>query len=245
MTTMVRGPQPGTGSAGSRPGTGGRPGPGGLKALSGLASVALNLAGPLLAYKLVRPHAGSSAMALALSGLIPVAWTLAVLAVRRRLSPLGMIGVIIYGLGVLASWACGGNTLGLELQDPALTGLFGLACLGSVAIRRPLHRVILRWMGRSNPHYTHVAGRTQTRTSMITTTIIGLAFLGHAAAVAVLALTQAAGTFLAWQQPAGLPFFGAGIAGLFWYGTRQQARQLLSGQAPQQAGAPLHGPRRH
>jgi drug/metabolite transporter (DMT)-like permease len=173
ITATVPGPRPGTAipagddtggrppgpGGGGRPESGGRPGPGGLRALGGLASVVLNLAGPLLAYKLIRPYAGSSAMALALSGTIPVAYTLVILVIRRRLSPLGMIGVLTYGLGVLLSWACGGNTLALELQDPALTGAFGLACLGSVAVRRPLHRVILRWMGRSNPHYTDVAGR--------------------------------------------------------------------------------------
>jgi hypothetical protein len=59
--------RPAPGSDQGRPETGGRPGPGGLKALGGLASVALNLAGPLLAYKLIRPHTDSSALALALS----------------------------------------------------------------------------------------------------------------------------------------------------------------------------------
>ena len=54
---------------------------------------------------------------------------------------------------------------------------------------------------------------------------MGLAFLGHAAAVAVLALTQTTSTFLALQNPVGLPFLGLGVAGLFIYGTRQQARQ--------------------
>ena len=218
----------------TRPEAQGRPGQGGRKALAGLASAALNLAGPLLAYKLIRPHTDSSALALALSGTIPVAYTLVILVVQRRLSPLGMIGVVTYGLGVLVSWASGGNTLALELQDPALTGLFGLACLGSVAIRRPLHRVILRWMGRSNPHYADVANRAQTRNSMITTTIIGLAFLSHAVAVAILALTQTTSTFVALQQPVGLPFLGLGLAGLFLYGTRQQARQRAEGASDDQ-----------
>jgi hypothetical protein len=224
------------GSDDPRPETTGRPGPSGLKALGGLASVALNLAGPLLAYKLIRPHTDSSAMALILSGTIPVAYTLVILAIQRRLSPVGMIGVVTYGLGVLVSWACGGNTLALELQDPAFFGLFGLACLGSVAIRRPLHRTILRWMGRSNPHYTDVANRAETRTSMITTTVIGLAFTSHAVAVAILALTQSTSTFVAWQQIVGLPFLGLGIGGMFLYGTRQQARQRAAVASDDQSG---------
>jgi hypothetical protein len=73
---------------------------------------------------------------------------------------------------------------------------------------------------------------------MITTTIIGLAFTGHAAAVAMLALTQPAGTFIAWQQPVGLPFLGLGIVGLFLYGTRQQARQRAAATAAARGGQP-------
>ena len=62
-------------------------------------------------------------------------------------------------------------------------------------------------------------------TSMVSTLIIGLAFVSHAIAVAVLAFTQSTSTFLALQNPVGLPFLGLGVAGLFIYGTRQQARQ--------------------
>lgn len=119
-----------------------------------------------------------------------MAYTLVTLAARRRLDPAGVVSVACFGIGVLVFWACGGNTLAIELQDPALTGLFGIACLGSVSIGRPLHLVILRLLGHSNPRYTEIAARVSIRTSMVNTTIIGLAFLGHAAAIAVLALTQ-------------------------------------------------------
>jgi hypothetical protein len=231
LGTVTPASQPPEQPGGPRPRTPGRPRPAGLKALVGLASVAINFVVPLLAYKLIRPHTDGSAMALALSGTIPVAYTLVILAVQRRLSPLGLIGVVIYGLGVLISWACGGNALALELQDPVLFGLFGLACLGSVAIGRPLHRAILRWMGRSNPHYTDVANRAQMRSSMITTTILGLGCIVHAAAVAVLALTQSTSAFVAWQNPVGLPPLALSIGGLFLYGARQQARQRAAAAA--------------
>jgi hypothetical protein len=238
MTAPVSGPQPVTitaadndtsGHQAAQPATGARPRapkPSGLATLAGLASVAINFLVPLLAYHLIRPHTSSSAMALALSGAIPVAYTLAILAIRRRLSALGVVSVASFALGVLVSWASGGSTLTMELQDPALTGLFGIACLVSIAVGHPLHQVILRWLGRSNPRYNQVADRAAaTRTSMVSTAIIGLAFLGHAVALAVLALTQATSTFLALQQPVGLPFFGLGVAGLFIYGNRQQTRQ--------------------
>ena len=60
---------------------------------------------------------------------------------------------------------------------------------------------------------------------MVSTLIIGVAFVAHAVAVAVLAFTQSTSTFLALQNPVGLPFIGAGLLGLFIYGSRQQARQ--------------------
>ena len=236
-TATVPGPRPGTvtpaqDDAGRRPaaqpGDGTRPGPQrppGRAGLAALASLAINFVAPLLAYYLIRPHAGSSALALALAGAIPVAYTLVMLAVRRRLDPVGVVSVAGFGIGVLVSWASGGNPLALELQDPALTGLIGIACLVSVAIGRPLHPVILRLLGRSNPRYTDIANRAQGKTSMVTTAIIGLAFLGHAVAVTILALTQPTSTFVALQHPVGLPFFGLGIAGLFFYRSRVQARQ--------------------
>jgi hypothetical protein len=220
--------------------TGGRPSDrpsdrSGLAALAGLASLVINFVAPLLSYYLIRPHVGGSAVALAIAGAIPVAYTLVMLAVRRRLDPLGVVSVVTFGIGVLVSWACGGNPLALELQDPALTGLFGIACLVSVVIGRPLHPVILRLLGRGNARYAGIAARAQTKTSMVVTTIFGLALTGHAAAVAVLALTQSTSTFVAFQHVVGLPPLGLGIAGVFVYRSRVQARQVAAAARDDQA----------
>jgi hypothetical protein len=204
----------------------GPPKPSGRAALAGLASVAINLVAPLVAFHLIRPHTSSPAMALALSGSIPVVYTLAILAVRRKLSALGVVSVALFAIGVLIYWATGGSTLATELQDPVEFGLAGLACLVSILVGHPLHQVILRAMGRSNPRYTETADRAAASgSSAVATAILGLAFLGHAIAVAILALTQTTSTFVALQNPVGLPFLGLGVLGLFLYGTRQQARQ--------------------
>ena len=203
----------------------GRPGRSGLGVL---ASLIINFVVPFLAYYLIHARVASSALALALAGAIPVAYTLVVLAVRRRLDPLGVVSVVTFGLGVLVSWASGGSALALELQDPALTGLIGIACLVSVVIGRPLHPVILRLLGRGNARYTEIASRTQTKTSMVTTAIIGLTLTARAAAITVLALTQPAGTFVALQHPVGLPILGLGFASLFFYRHRLEARQAAA-----------------
>jgi hypothetical protein len=234
----VPGPRPGTvtpasSDASGRPaaqnGKGTRPGaqgPSGRAVLTGLVSLAINFVLPLMAYHLIRPHTDSSAVALALVGAIPVVWTLAVLVVRRKVSTLGLVGVTLFAVGVLISWASGGSTLAMELQDPVIFGLFGIACLVSIAVGHPLHQSILRAMGRSNARYNQVADRAAASgTSMVSTLIIGLAFVTHAIAVGVLAFTQSTSTFLALQKPVGLPFIGLGLLGLFIYGSRQQARQ--------------------
>jgi hypothetical protein len=204
----------------------GPPKPTGRAALAGLASVAVNLAAPVLAYHLIRPHVASSALALALAGVIPVAYTLAVLVVRRKLSALGVVSVALFAIGVLIYWATGGSTLATELQDPVEFGLVGVICMVSIIVGHPLHQVILRAMGRSNARYTQTADRAAASgSSTVATAIIGLAFLGHAIAVAILALTQTPSTFVALQNPVGLPFLGLGVLGLFIHGSRQQARQ--------------------
>jgi hypothetical protein len=236
-TVAVAGPGPGTvtpaghntasrptaqRSGGAQPGTRGLPG---RRSLTALASLVINFVVPLLAYYLIHSYVGSSAMALALAGSIPVAYTLVMLTVRRRLDPVGVVSVVSFGIGALVSWASGGNTLALELQDPALTGLIGIACLVSVVIGRPLHPVILRLLGHGNARYADTAAHSHRRTSMVTTTIIGLAFTGHAAAVGALALTEPTSTFVALQHPVGLPFYALGIAALFFYRNRLQTRQ--------------------
>jgi hypothetical protein len=238
MSTAARvpGPRPGTITPAqqgkdARPpeqpgaGTGPSSGQAGRRALAGLAGLIISFGVPLLSYDLIRPHVGSSAMALALAGAVPVGYTLAILAVRRRLNPVGVAGAVSFGIGVLVSWASGGSTLALEMQDPVLFGAIGVAFLISVAIGRPLHPVILRMLGRSDARYAGIADRAQHGTSMVITAVLGLTLLAHAVAVGVLALTQPVSTFVALQHPVGLPIFAVGIGVVLLYRNRLQARQ--------------------
>ena len=102
-----------------------------------LASLVINFAVPLAADDELRHHGASSALALALSGAIPVACTLAVLTIRRRLDPLGVISIVSFALGVLISWVSDGNTWLWNCKTWPLTGLAWIACLISVAFGRP------------------------------------------------------------------------------------------------------------
>ena len=197
----------------------------GRRAPVALASLLVNFVAPLAAYYLIKSHVSSSALALALSGAIPVVWTLGTLAIRRRLDPVGVISIVLFGLGVLVSWASGGNALAIELQEPVLFGFLGLACLVSVVINRPLHPVILRWLGRNDPHYTDVARRAEHKNSMIITGLLGLTLVAHSAALIILAVTQSVSTFVALQHPIGLPILGAGLGAMYIYRSIMQARR--------------------
>src|SRR5438093_7058247 len=63
---------------------------------------------PIAVYFLLRPHVGSDATALAIGGALPVAWTLARLAWRRRVELFGMLSVVGFGVAFLVTVLSGG-----------------------------------------------------------------------------------------------------------------------------------------
>ena len=141
-----------------------------------------------------------------------------------RLDPIGLISAAGFAVAVLVSVLAGGSTVALELREPAVTGIIGLACAVSVAVRRPLHLVVLRSMGRRNPQAAQIASDPASlRKSAVITVLAGAICLAHAAVVTALALTLPVGTFLAVSHPVGLSIFGAGLATLLWYRRKHTA----------------------
>ncbi len=198
---------------------------------SPLPSVLASIVAPALAYTWVRPHVASSAAALLAAMAIPVGWTLAMFAWRRRADPLGLLSVAGLGVALAASYLTGGSALALELQDPAVTGALGLACVVSVIARRPLHLMALRLLARRNAQAARMLADPATRrTSTVSTAIIGAIFLAHAIAITILALTVPTGMFLAVSRPAGLAIIAAGLTILIWY-RRRKTRQDMTPQA--------------
>lgn len=183
-----------------------------------LPSVLASIVAPPLAYALIRPHVASSAAALLVAMAIPAGWTLAIFAWRRRADPLGLLSVAGFGVALAVSYLSGGSALALELQDPAVTGALGLACVVSVIARTPLQLMALRLLARRSAQAARImADPATTRTSTVATAIIGAIFLTHAIAITILALTLPPGTFLAVSRPVGLPIAAAGVIILIWY----------------------------
>jgi hypothetical protein len=171
-------------------------------------SIAVNAVAPVVIYEVVRSSVDSDVTALAIGAAAPVAWTLGSLLIRRKLDVIGLLSTGIVGVGLLIAWLSGGNPLALELRDAVPAGLIGLACLVSLLLRRPLHQVLFRLLGRQN-----VAARTST----VVTALLGVTLIVEAAALVVLALTTVTSTYVALSQPIGWGIIGVGVALAMWY----------------------------
>src|ERR1700751_1690933 len=114
----------------------------------GLATIAVfDIAGPLVAYSLLRSAGQSAVTALILSGAFPALGVAAGLIRHRRVDAIGIL--VLVGIAV-------GTVVGLLSGDPRLvlvegsvpTAVFGVLCLGSVWARRPLiSRLAVEFIG--------------------------------------------------------------------------------------------------
>src|SRR5690348_12336924 len=113
-----------------------------------LAMIAVfDIAGPLVAYLLLRSAGLSTVAALVLSGAFPALGVAAGVIRHRRVDTIGVL--VLAGIAV-------GTALGLLSGSPRLvlaegsvpTAVFGLLCLGSLGARRPLiYRFALEFIG--------------------------------------------------------------------------------------------------
>jgi hypothetical protein len=169
----------------------------------GLVSAVLAVAIlPWPAYLALRPHVRSDAEALAIVCALPLTWTLAHWIRRHRIDLLGLITVAVYGCAVALSATFGDSPMPLKLRDAGVLGVVGLACVGSVVVRRPLLLVALRHLSR---RLDEASGKLATRLDdpgyqqnlSAATAVAGVIFLLAALADAVLIVATSTATFLA------------------------------------------------
>lgn len=190
-----------------------------------LPRVAVNAGLPLVVFAEVRPHVGSDVLALAVAGGVPLLGTLATFVLRRRLDVVGAVALVGFGLAVVISALSGGNRIVLELQDSLVTGPLGLLLLGSAAVGRPLHLVLLRILATRDPRMGGaLSAPDRRRTSTIFTVLLGSTLSAHAGVLLVLALSVPTGTFLALSRPVGLAVLAVGVGAMWWYRTRLRNR---------------------
>ena len=76
-----------------------------------LIRLTVNLAGPAMAYVLMRPHLHSGITALVAGAAVPVAYTAGIWLWRRRLDAIGVFAIVCFAIGLLLVVATGGNEL--------------------------------------------------------------------------------------------------------------------------------------
>jgi hypothetical protein len=182
-----------------------------------LPSIAFNAIVPFLAYVLLRPYVDGEVAALAIAAGVPAVFTIVVFLWRKRVDVIGATAIAAYVVVLLISVLAGGNPLILKLNDAVLTGPFGLICLASLVIGKPLHVVLHEYLARRKG--TEISDRTR-KGSTVITGIVGVMLTLHALVLLFLALSLSTESFLAVSRIVGLSIIAVGVAAIFWYRRR-------------------------
>ena len=208
-----------------------------------LAMIAVfDLAGPLVAYSLLRSAGQSAVTALVLSGIFPALGVTVGVIRHRRVDTIGVL--VLAGIAV-------GTVLGLLSGDPRLvlvegsvpTAVFGLLCLGSLWAHRPLiYRFAVEFIGADTPKGRDFEALWRyegfRHTFRLFTVVWGITYLAEAAARVFIVETTSTGTALTVSKV--MPYVvGAALAAwMFAYGRHARRKgERLAAEAQAQAEA--------
>jgi len=173
---------------------------------------------PIVAYVVLERALHSEGYALAITATLGVAWALAARLRQGRVNPIIVATVIVLAIALAVTVASGGSALPLKLRKAVITGSLGLACLISVAIRRPLLPALLELLTRGGPR--RASGRLQALQSTVAerqatgmTVIVGLTLLADAATQITLAFAVSTTVFVAISGLARLAVAAVGLTG--------------------------------
>ena len=163
--------------------------------------VIFDIAGPLVAYQMLRSAGLSSVSALVLSGVLPGIAVLGGLIRHRRVDAVGVLVLAGIAVGTILGLVSGNARLVL-MEGSVPTAVFGLLCLVSLWSRRPLiYRFALEFMGEDTPRGRDFASRWRypgfRHAFRLFTLVWGVTYLAEAAARIVIVETTSTGTALA------------------------------------------------
>ena len=188
----------------------------------------LDVAAPILVYALLRGHGWSAVTALVASGAAPALNVAATWLSRRRLEVIGALVIVGVVSGAVIGLVSGDPRLVLA-EDSAMTGAFGLVCLGSLRSERPLmFRLARQFMGEDSRRGRDFADRWQhpgfRHAFRVITAVWGVAYVSEAAARIVIVETLSTGTALAVSKT--MPYVVAAglVAWMMAYGRWAQKR---------------------
>jgi len=172
-----------------------------------------DIAGPLVAYSLLRSAGFSAVSALVLSGVFPAAGVIIGIIQHRRVDALGVL--VLAGIAVGAILGLGSHNTKLVLDEGSVpTAVFGLICLGSLATPKPLmYRLAMEFIGPDTRQGREFTGLWQfegfRHVFRVITAVWGAAYVAEAAARVIIVQNTPAGTALATSKV--LPYAVAAV----------------------------------
>jgi len=179
---------------------------------------------PVAAFIVLDDALHNELLALAIVELIPVFWALGYGFWHGRLDLIALAAAVVLLAALIVSIADGGSAMPLKLRRGLVTGTLGLACLASVASRRPLLPLAINLVERAWPGSARLAriarAYSDGPSAAVLTTIIGVTLLLDAAAQVTLALSVSTTVFLLTAKLARTVIFAAGLGVCWWYTRR-------------------------
>ena len=190
--------------------------------------VVFDIAGPLVAYQLLRSAGQSAVSALVLSGVFPALGVLAGLVRHRRVDVLGILVLAGIAVGTILGLLSGNARLVL-LEGSVPTAMFGLFCLASLWSSRPLiYRFALEFMGADTPKGRDFAALWRypgfRHVFRLFTVVWGVTYLAEAVARVVIVETTSTGTALAVSKVMPYAVAAALVGWMIAYGRRARRR---------------------
>lgn len=189
--------------------------------------VVFDVAGPLLAYNLLRSAGFSSVSALVLSGVFPAIGVTIGIIQHRRVDALGVL--VLAGIAVGAAIGLVSHNARLVLDEGSVpTAVFGLICLGSLGTPKPLmYRLAVEFIGQDTPKGREFTGLWQyaefRRVFRVVTAVWGIAYLAEAVARVVIVQNTSTGTALAISKV--LPYAVAAVLMTWTFGYGQYQKR--------------------
>jgi hypothetical protein len=210
--------------------------------------VFFDIAGPLVAYWLLRKAGMSTVSALVLSGVLPGIAVLGGLIRRRHLDAVGLLVLAGIAVGTVLGMLSGNPRLFL-MEGSVPTAVFGVLCLASLWSQRPLiYRFALEFMGQDSPRGREFASLWQyegfRHLFRNFTLVWGVVYLLEAAARVVIVETTSTGTALAVSKV--MPYAVAGllVGWMVLYGrrARREGERLAAQAEAAQTAEPVQLP---
>ncbi len=203
------------------------------------ADIGVNFVLPFLIYSYAAPRMGD-VQALLASSVPPILWSIAEFIRHRRLDALSLLVLAGIVLSLLAFFGGGGPRM-LQLREKLVTGVIGIAFLGSAAIGRPLIYELARaGMARSgSAEAERMQGlhndRRFRRSMTIMTVVWGFGLILDVAIGAALVFSLTIKEYMIVNPIEGYAVLGGLSLWTFWYSRRSKARNeaLRAAEAPQ------------